>query len=103
MPGDFGQYIGQGAGFVATGRGQRRPGFDPRHQVGGVSFDQQALRRNVGDKAVQMLPPAFVAYPAGNAQMQVQIQIAKRLFPGAGETMHHSIAEFIPVVPENIV
>ena len=80
--GHFTQYVGQVGRFVATifrfgpqGAGQ---------QVRRITFEHQATARDITYQRVQVGTAAFVADPAGNADMQVKVEVAEqRLFlPG---------------------
>jgi hypothetical protein len=77
--------------LVAPVRGLRF--YRARQQIGGIGFDHQSIRRSVLHQLVQMGAAAFVAEPAGDADVPVPVQIVEQFLAGAGEAVHHSRAE----------
>ncbi|MNN75482.1 hypothetical protein D3C81_1917880 [compost metagenome] len=48
-----------------------------------------------------MRAPALVADPAGNADVQVQIEVAEQRFLFAGEAVHHGGGQLIAIVAQD--
>jgi len=67
-----------------------------RQQVGRIGFDHQPIRRNVFHEFAQMQAAAFVADPAGDADIQIAVEIIEQFLALAGETMHHRRADLVP-------
>src|SRR5476649_496509 len=100
VQGDFAQHFWQVGRFIAAvfRLGSQRA----RQQVGRVAFQHQTATWDFPDQRVQMRPTALVADPAGDADMQVEVEVAeqRRLF--AGEAMHHGSAQVVAVILEDL-
>mgnify|MGYP003520886974 CR=1 FL=1 len=72
-----------------------------RQQVRGVGLHQQAVERDFAHQFAQVLAPAFVADPAGDADRQAQFQVVTQLAPVTGEAMSDAACEPRQVVLEN--
>ncbi|MNL77200.1 hypothetical protein D3C87_2033280 [compost metagenome] len=51
---------------------------------------------------MQVGAAALVANPAGNADVQIQIQVAEQGLFFAGEAMHHRGGQLIPVITQDL-
>ena len=77
--------------FVAPVRRLRLHGA--RQQIRRIGFDHQPVRRNMLHQFAQMQAAAFVAEPAGDADVPVPVQTVEQFLAGAGETMDHRRAQ----------
>src|SRR5690606_12929420 len=66
-----------------------------RQQVGRVGFEHQPSLGNLSYQRLQVSASAFVADPAGDADVQVEIQVGIERALLASEAVHHGRAEVI--------
>ncbi len=63
-----------------------------RREIGRIGLEQQALVRNVAHQLEQVRAAALVADPAGDADMEAEVEIGVQLVLLAGEAMRHRLA-----------
>src|SRR5690606_2936484 len=73
-----------------------------RQQVGRVGFEHQQPLGNLAHQRLQVSASAFVADPAGDADVQVEIQVGIECALVAGEAVHHGRAEMIAEGPQDL-
>jgi hypothetical protein len=83
---DFRTDVGKVHRLVAAVRGHR---LDvARQQVGRIGFQQQTLGGNVPDQVAQMRAAPLVAEPAGDADVEIALEVVAQFFFVAGKAMH---------------
>src|SRR5947209_6659120 len=81
------QYVRQESGLVAP-RLRLRPHVAGR-QVRRIGLEQQAIARDVAHERKQMLPAALVADPAGDADVEPELDIGVELVLLAGKAVRN--------------
>lgn len=61
-----------------------------RQEVGRVGFDDQPVRWNLSHGVAQVQAASFIADPAGDADVQIEIQIGTDLIAARREAMRHA-------------
>ncbi|MNC66944.1 hypothetical protein D3C75_1173990 [compost metagenome] len=84
---DFTQYFRQVRRLIATVLRLRAQAAG--QQIGRIAFKHQASTGNLAHQRVQVRAPAFIADPAGDADVQVQIEVTEQRLLFTGEAMHH--------------
>ena len=66
-----------------------------RQQVGAVGFQHQPVGGNLADQLAQVVAAALVADPAGQADMQVEVQVAIERRALAGEAVYDCLRNIV--------
>ena len=60
-------------------------------EIGRVGLQQQPFPRDLLDELQEMTPAAFVADPAGDSDVEIELEIGVQLFLLAGEAVRHRV------------
>ena len=66
-----------------------------RREIGRIGFEQQPLARNVAHQLDEMPAAALVADPAGDADIEAQVEVRVQLIFAAGEAMRDRGLDFV--------
>jgi len=87
-------------GRLVTPIARSRPQI-PRQQIRTIGFDQQALGGDIAHQLQQMRAAALIADPAGNPDVQPQIQVSVKRSAIAREAVHYGVAQQIAARPDH--